>query len=202
MLHRVTGSSSTFSIARKLLHPRRHVPLFHARQRRSLITVGTDMTSSVISLQKARPWYMSTKEGSNLAAENAVTMKDLFQARTVVFFGVPAPFTGTCTQEHYPGYKKAAEAFQAAGVDGTSDVCCTCRRTACFLFVHPLALTKPSVFFFILQKLCVTVSPTRTRIMVGVVPCTMMILVLPFWPIRIVNLHKPMVSRLCMTRSV
>lgn len=81
------------------------------------ISVGTDMISTAISLQKARPWYMSEEEGSNLAKDNAVTMKDLFANKVVALFGVPAPFTGTCTNEHYPGYKALADDLKAAGVD-------------------------------------------------------------------------------------
>lgn len=81
------------------------------------IMVGTDMLSSAITLQRARPWYMSAEEGSNLAKDNALTMKELFKDKTVVMFGVPAPFTGTCTNEHYPGYKALAEDFKAEGVD-------------------------------------------------------------------------------------
>lgn len=86
------------------------------RQTRN-ISVGTDMISSAISLQKARPWHMTAAEGSNLAADNAVTMKELFHNKIVAVFGVPAPFTGTCTNEHYPGYKMLADEFKAAGVD-------------------------------------------------------------------------------------
>jgi peroxiredoxin len=44
-------------------------------------------------------------------------MKDLFSGKRVVLFGVPAPFTGTCTLQHYPGYKKSAKALKEAGVD-------------------------------------------------------------------------------------
>jgi len=75
------------------------------------------MLSSVISLQKSRPWYNSAEEGSNLAVDNAVTCKDLFQDKTVAFFGVPAPFTGTCTLQHYPPYKKLADDILKAGCD-------------------------------------------------------------------------------------
>jgi peroxiredoxin len=85
-------------------------------QARSL-TVGTDMISSVICLQKARPWYTSESEGSNLAADNSVSLKDLFEGKKVAVFGVPAPFTGTCTNEHYPGYKTHADEILKKGVD-------------------------------------------------------------------------------------
>jgi peroxiredoxin len=60
---------------------------------------------------------MSDSEGSNAAADNAVTMKDLFENKLVAMFGVPAPFTGTCSHEHYPPYKAMAKEFHDAGVD-------------------------------------------------------------------------------------
>ena len=75
------------------------------------------MLSSDGSFQRARPWYKCGKEGSNHAADNAVTLKELFQNKAVVFFGIPAPFTGTCSLEHYPGYKRLAEDFIALGCD-------------------------------------------------------------------------------------
>lgn len=82
------------------------------------ISVGTDLTTSIKSTwQQARPWYMSDAEGSNTAADNARTMSNLFSDKTVAVFGVPAPFTGTCEQAHYPPYKQAAAAFAEAGVD-------------------------------------------------------------------------------------
>lgn len=82
------------------------------------ISVGTNMlTSTDVSLQKGRPWYMSDSEGSNKAADNAVSMKDLFENKVVACFGVPAPFTGTCSHEHYPPYKAMAKEFHDAGVD-------------------------------------------------------------------------------------
>lgn len=93
-----------------------HFKSMQEQQLRS-ISMGTDMISSVISLQKARPWFNSDSEGSNLAIDNAVTLKDLFRDKTVVVFGVPAPFTGTCTLAHYPPYKKLAGELLNAGVD-------------------------------------------------------------------------------------
>jgi peroxiredoxin len=81
------------------------------------IAVGTDMLSSVIRLQPAHPWYQSSDEGSNKASDNEVKLRDLFEGKTVAFFGVPAPFTGTCTLEHYPAYKALAKDFKKAGCD-------------------------------------------------------------------------------------
>jgi glutaredoxin/glutathione-dependent peroxiredoxin len=92
------------------------LPWLQQQQLRS-ISIGTDMVSTVISLQKARPWYNSDAEGSNLAVDNALTLKDLFQDKMVVVFGVPAPFTGTCSLAHYPPYKKLADELLQSGVD-------------------------------------------------------------------------------------
>lgn len=81
------------------------------------ISIGTDMISSVISLQKARPWYLSDSEGSNLATDNKISLKELFDGKNVALFGVPAPFTGTCTNEHYPPYKAHVDELLKAGAD-------------------------------------------------------------------------------------
>jgi glutaredoxin/glutathione-dependent peroxiredoxin len=92
-------SSSSSSV------PHQRPSLFHRRS----IAIGTDMVSSVIGLQKARPWYTCNDAGSNQASDHQVLLSDLFAAgRTVVVFGVPAPFTGVCTHEHYPAYKAMA----------------------------------------------------------------------------------------------
>ena len=49
--------------------------------------------------------------------DNARSMNDLFASnKVVVMFGVPAPFTGTCTNEHYPGYKVLVDEFKKQGV--------------------------------------------------------------------------------------
>jgi peroxiredoxin len=88
---------------------------------RASITVGTNLMASTtdvdVALQKARPWYRSDAEGSNMAMDNAVTMHDLFEGKTVAVFGVPAPFTGTCSNEHYPPYKALAKEFKTNGAD-------------------------------------------------------------------------------------
>lgn len=52
-----------------------------------------------------------------MAADNAQSMADIFADKTVAVFGVPAPFTGTCTNEHYPPYQQLAADFTNAGVD-------------------------------------------------------------------------------------
>jgi glutaredoxin/glutathione-dependent peroxiredoxin len=81
------------------------------------ITIGTDLKPISHTWQKARPWYMTDADGSNLAKDNARSMENIFKGRTVAVFGVPAPFTGTCSNEHYPPYKAAADEFLAEGVD-------------------------------------------------------------------------------------
>jgi peroxiredoxin len=80
------------------------------------ISIGTDLSVSQLTLQKARPWHMNDTD-SNLAEDNAVTMSDLFKGRKVAVFGVPAPFTGTCTLAHYPPYQKLQDKFKAKGID-------------------------------------------------------------------------------------
>lgn len=81
------------------------------------IATGTDLTGSAAEWQQARPWHMEDREGSNLAVDNARTMSVLFKGKKVAVFGVPAPFTGTCTDHHVPPYKEAADAFKKKGVD-------------------------------------------------------------------------------------
>ncbi|OEU11315.1 putative peroxiredoxin [Fragilariopsis cylindrus CCMP1102] len=80
------------------------------------ISIGTDLSVSQVTLQKARPWHMNDTD-SNLAEDNAVTMSALFKGRKVAVFGVPAPFTGTCTLAHYPPYQKLQDKFKAKGID-------------------------------------------------------------------------------------
>jgi len=60
---------------------------------------------------------MTDAEGSNLAADNAVTMSNIFENKKVAVFGVPAPFTGTCTNAHVPGYTAMVDEFKSRGVD-------------------------------------------------------------------------------------
>ena len=81
------------------------------------ISVGTNLSTSPHSWQRSRPWHNSDKEGSNKACDNVVQASALFPPdSTVVVFGVPAPFTGTCTLAHVPGYRALAPSFKAKGV--------------------------------------------------------------------------------------
>ena len=81
------------------------------------ISIGSDIKTCEATWQKARPWYNSSEEGLNTALDNTLTMTDVFAGKKVAVFGVPAPFTGTCTYAHYPPYKRLADDFLAAGVD-------------------------------------------------------------------------------------
>lgn len=46
-----------------------------------------------------------------------VKMADKVAGRTVVIFGLPAAFSGTCTTAHVPSFLKNREALSAKGVD-------------------------------------------------------------------------------------
>jgi glutaredoxin/glutathione-dependent peroxiredoxin len=81
------------------------------------ISIGTNLQSTAVTLQKARVWAQCASEGSNQKSDNEIKLTDLFSnGRTVVVFGVPAPFTGACTHLHYPGYATAAPQLYNAGV--------------------------------------------------------------------------------------
>jgi peroxiredoxin len=84
------------------------------------LTVNTDLLAyPSIVLQKARPFH-TDGVSSNLAVDNVLSMTSLFgtaeQGKKVAVFGVPAPFTGTCTNAHVPGYTALTSEFKAAGV--------------------------------------------------------------------------------------
>ena len=46
-----------------------------------------------------------------------VQASDLFAGKTVVLFGLPGAFTGTCTSAHLPSFMRTADQFRAKGVD-------------------------------------------------------------------------------------
>lgn len=56
-------------------------------------------------------------KNSNLAKDNALSMTDIFKDKKVAVFGVPAPFTGTCTTAHYPPYQKLQDQFKSKGIE-------------------------------------------------------------------------------------
>jgi hypothetical protein len=68
------------------------------------------------TLVHAHPWY--TDQQSNDEVDNSVDGSALLAGRRVAIFGVPAPFTGTCTTSHVPGY----QALQVRGNDAFSVV--------------------------------------------------------------------------------
>ena len=47
----------------------------------------------------------------------ALSSHDLFAGKKVVFFGVPAAFSPTCSSVHLPGYLAQHDALKAKGVD-------------------------------------------------------------------------------------
>jgi len=76
------------------------------------IPVGTDLKTLNITLQKARTWDREVI-GNNFAEEesNQITMEELFNGKRVAVVGMPAPFTGTCTNAHFPAYKVLQDDF-------------------------------------------------------------------------------------------
>lgn len=46
-----------------------------------------------------------------------VKLADRVNGKKTVIFGLPGPFTGTCTDAHVPSFVRTAEAFRAKGVD-------------------------------------------------------------------------------------
>jgi peroxiredoxin len=65
-------------------------------------------SSRSLSLVHAHPWFGSD---SNTEADNLVDCADLFAGRRLAIFGIPAPFTGTCTEVHVPGYQALQDEF-------------------------------------------------------------------------------------------
>lgn len=74
--------------------------------------VETNLKASVNKFQKARPWD-NDDIMKNLSEPNELSMSDVFKGKRVVVFGVPCPFTGTCSNAHYPPYKKLASDFKS-----------------------------------------------------------------------------------------
>ncbi|PWA97257.1 Redoxin [Artemisia annua] len=78
------------------------------------LSVGADLVAAApnVSLQKARTW----DEG--VSSKFSVTpLSDIFKGKKVVIFGLPGAFTGVCTAQHVPSYKKNIDKFKAKGVD-------------------------------------------------------------------------------------
>ncbi|KAL9689005.1 hypothetical protein QQ045_033434 [Rhodiola kirilowii] len=78
------------------------------------VAVGTDLVSAApdVSLQKARTW----DEGVS-SKFSTTPLKEIFKDKKVVIFGLPGAFTGVCSTQHVPSYKKNIDKFKAKGVD-------------------------------------------------------------------------------------
>ncbi|KAL0918632.1 hypothetical protein M5K25_010651 [Dendrobium thyrsiflorum] len=78
------------------------------------LATGTDIVSAApgVSLQKARSW----DEGVS-SKFSATPLKDIFEGRKVVIFGLPGAYTGVCSQQHVPSYKNNIEKFKTKGID-------------------------------------------------------------------------------------
>ncbi|CAM8911833.1 unnamed protein product [Rhodiola kirilowii] len=78
------------------------------------VAVGTDLVSAApdVSLQKARTWDEGVSSKFSTTA-----LKDIFKDKKVVIFGLPGAFTGVCSTQHVPSYKKNIDKFKAKGVD-------------------------------------------------------------------------------------
>ncbi|KAI7750486.1 hypothetical protein M8C21_028957 [Ambrosia artemisiifolia] len=78
------------------------------------IAAGSDLVAAApnVSLQKARTW----DEGVS-SQFSTTPLSDIFKGKKVVIFGLPGAFTGVCTSQHVPSYKKNIDKFKAKGVD-------------------------------------------------------------------------------------
>ncbi|XP_052208649.1 peroxiredoxin-2F, mitochondrial [Diospyros lotus] len=78
------------------------------------VSVGSDLVSAAkdVSLQKARTW----DEGVE-SKFSTTPLKDIFKDKKVVIFGLPGAFTGVCSAQHVPSYKKNVDNFKSKGVD-------------------------------------------------------------------------------------
>ncbi|KAA3480417.1 peroxiredoxin-2F, mitochondrial-like [Gossypium australe] len=85
-----------------------------SRRSYASVAVGTDILSaaSQVSLQKARSW------GEGVTSNFSTTsVNDIFKGKKVVIFGLPGAYTGVCSQQHVPSYKKNIGKFKAKGID-------------------------------------------------------------------------------------
>ncbi len=51
------------------------------------------------------------------SAQREVPLKDLLTGRSVVIFGLPGAYTGTCSTAHVPSFIRTMDKFKARGVD-------------------------------------------------------------------------------------
>ncbi|PPD99567.1 hypothetical protein GOBAR_DD03411 [Gossypium barbadense] len=85
-----------------------------SRRSYASVAVGTDILSaaSQVSLQKARSWDEGVTSNFSTTSVN-----DIFKGKKVVIFGLPGAYTGVCSQQHVPSYKKNIDKFKAKGID-------------------------------------------------------------------------------------
>nr|KJB72089.1 hypothetical protein B456_011G158200 [Gossypium raimondii] len=85
-----------------------------SRRSYASVAVGTDILSaaSQVSLQKARSWDEGVTSNFSTTSVN-----DIFKGKKVVIFGLPVTYTGVCSQQHVPSYKKNIDKFKAKGID-------------------------------------------------------------------------------------
>ena len=68
-----------------------------------------------ISVGAALPEASLLQMGAN--GPEAVALADKLKGRSVVIFGLPGAYTGTCTTAHVPSFMRTREKFAAKGVD-------------------------------------------------------------------------------------
>ncbi|KAL7123934.1 hypothetical protein ABFS83_14G015300 [Erythranthe nasuta] len=87
---------------------------FQASRAYASVAVGSDLISAApdVSLQKARSWDdgVSSKFATS-------SLKDIFKDKKIVIFGLPGAYTGVCSAQHVPSYKKNIDKFKAKGID-------------------------------------------------------------------------------------
>ncbi|KAB2062156.1 hypothetical protein ERO13_A10G124400v2 [Gossypium hirsutum] len=85
-----------------------------SRRSYASVAVGTDILSaaSQVSLQKARSWDEGVTSNFSTTSVN-----DIFKGKKVVIFGLPGAYTGVCSQQHVPSYKKNIDKFKAKRID-------------------------------------------------------------------------------------
>ncbi|TYJ14748.1 hypothetical protein E1A91_A10G137900v1 [Gossypium mustelinum] len=85
-----------------------------SRRSYASVAVGTDILSaaSQVSLQKARGWDEGVTSNFSTTSVN-----DIFKGKKVVIFGLPGAYTGVCSQQHVPSYKKNIDKFKAKRID-------------------------------------------------------------------------------------
>ncbi|KAL1539049.1 peroxiredoxin-2F, mitochondrial [Salvia divinorum] len=78
------------------------------------VAVDSDLVSAAsdVSLQRARSW----DEG--VSSKFATTpLSDIFKGKKVVIFGLPGAYTGVCSTQHVPSYKRNIDSFKRKGID-------------------------------------------------------------------------------------